>query len=114
MTRGEIWTVSGAGYAGKPRPAAIVQDDRFDAIASDTVCVFTTDASRLPEAAGPATRRGKSAPEAHTDELVRRAPQWLADANAALDAAVADAYGWRADITDDDALADLLRLNGRP
>ena len=30
MTRGDVWTVSGTGYAGKPRPAVIVQDDRFD------------------------------------------------------------------------------------
>ena len=37
MKRGEIWTVSGAGYAGKPRPAVIVQDDRFDATASVTI-----------------------------------------------------------------------------
>ena len=56
MKRGEIWTVSGAGYAGKPRPAVIVQDDRFDATASVTICVFTsneTDAPllRLPVAA---------------------------------------------------------------
>ncbi len=43
MKRGEVWTVSGAGFAGKPRPAVIVQDDRFDATASVTVCVFTTD-----------------------------------------------------------------------
>ena len=43
MKRGEVWTVSSAGYAGKPRPAVIVQDDRFDATASVTVCVFTTD-----------------------------------------------------------------------
>ncbi|MCY4073795.1 MAG: type II toxin-antitoxin system PemK/MazF family toxin [Acidobacteria bacterium] len=48
MTRGEIWTVSGAGYAGKPRPAVIVQDDRFDATASVTVCVFTTDGTEAP------------------------------------------------------------------
>lgn len=48
MTRGEIWTVSGAGYAGKPRPAVIVQDDRFDATASVTVCVFTTDETVAP------------------------------------------------------------------
>ena len=39
-------------------------------------------------------------------------PQWLADAHAALDAAVAAAYGWPADITDDDALRELLVLNG--
>lgn len=48
MTRGEVWTVSGTGYAGKPRPAVIVQDDRFDATASITVCVFTTDETEAP------------------------------------------------------------------
>ena len=48
MKRGEVWTVSAAGYAGKPRPAVIVQDDRFDATASVTVCVFTTDATEAP------------------------------------------------------------------
>jgi mRNA interferase MazF len=48
MTRGGIGTVSGAGYAGKPGPAVIVQDDRFDAIASVTVCVFTSDETDAP------------------------------------------------------------------
>jgi mRNA interferase MazF len=48
MKRGEVWTVSGPGYAGKPRPAVIVQDDRFDATASVTVCVFTTDDTEAP------------------------------------------------------------------
>jgi mRNA interferase MazF len=44
MKRGEIWTVSGgAGYAGKPRPALILQDDRFDGTSSVTLCAFTTD-----------------------------------------------------------------------
>ena len=33
-------------------------------------------------------------------------PHWLEDAHAALDAAVAAAYGWPADITDDDALRE--------
>ena len=34
MKRGEIWTVSGGSdYAGKPRPAVILQDKRFDATA---------------------------------------------------------------------------------
>ena len=37
-----------------------------------------------------------------------------ADAHAALDAAVAAAYGWSADITDDDALRELLQLNEAP
>lgn len=47
MKRGEIWTVSGGGdYAGKPRPATIVQDDRFAAeIDSVTICFFTTNAT---------------------------------------------------------------------
>ncbi len=43
MNRGDIWTVAGGtGYAGKPRPAIIVQDDRFDTD-SVTVCPCTTD-----------------------------------------------------------------------
>ena len=49
MTRGEIWTVVvGGGYAGKPRPVVIVQDDAFDATASITVCAFTTDETDAP------------------------------------------------------------------
>lgn len=49
MRRGEIWTVSaGGGYAGKPRPVVIVQDDHFDATASITVCAFTTDPTPAP------------------------------------------------------------------
>ena len=38
-------------------------------------------------------------------------PQWLDDAHAALDATVADAYGWDAAISEDDALRALLALN---
>ena len=48
MKRGEVWTVSGSGYAGKPRPAVIVQDDRFDATASVTLCIFTSDPTDAP------------------------------------------------------------------
>ena len=44
--------------------------------------------------------------------LYNARPQWLADAHAALDAAVAAACGWPADIDDDDALRELLALNG--
>jgi mRNA interferase MazF len=44
MRRGEVWTVAGgADYAGKPRPAVVVQDDSFDGTASVTICAFTTD-----------------------------------------------------------------------
>ncbi len=49
MKRGDIWTASaGSGYAGKPRPVVIVQDDRFDATASVTVCAVTTDPTDAP------------------------------------------------------------------
>jgi mRNA interferase MazF len=49
MRRGEVWTVSGAkDYAGKPRPAVIVQDDGFDATDSITICAFTTDPTEAP------------------------------------------------------------------
>ena len=49
MKRGEIWTAAaGTGYVGKPRPVAIVQDDRFDATDSVTVCAFTTDPTQAP------------------------------------------------------------------
>lgn len=49
MRRGEIWTVAGAkDYAGKPRPAVVLQDDRFDATDSVTVCAITTDPTEAP------------------------------------------------------------------
>ena len=49
MRRGEIWTAAaGSGYAGKPRPVVIVQDDRFDATDSVTVSAFTADPTEAP------------------------------------------------------------------
>ncbi|OWJ68792.1 type II toxin-antitoxin system PemK/MazF family toxin [Inquilinus limosus] len=49
MRRGEVWTVAGGGdYMGKPRPAVIVQDDRFDATDSMTICSFTTNPADAP------------------------------------------------------------------
>jgi mRNA interferase MazF len=49
MRRGEVWTAAaGSGYAGKPRPVVIVQDDRFDATASVTVCAFSNDLTEAP------------------------------------------------------------------
>lgn len=48
--------------------------------------------------------------------LYNARPQWLANAHAALDAAVADAYGWGEDwragtLSDDEMLARLFALN---
>ena len=49
MRRGELWTAAGGKhYAGKPRPVLIVQDDRFDATSSITVCPLTSDPTEIP------------------------------------------------------------------
>ena len=49
MTRGEIYTAAARGpYTGKPRPVVILQDDRFDATASVTICPFTTNPVEAP------------------------------------------------------------------
>jgi mRNA interferase MazF len=49
MRRGEVWTAAGGqDYAGKPRPVLIVQDDRFVATASVTICAFTSDPTNAP------------------------------------------------------------------
>jgi mRNA interferase MazF len=49
VKRGEVWTAAGGSdYAGKPRPVVVIQDDRFDATDSITVCAFTTDSTDAP------------------------------------------------------------------
>jgi mRNA interferase MazF len=49
VKRGEIWTIAGCGgYASKPRPVLIVQDDVFAERHSVTVCLLTTDTTVLP------------------------------------------------------------------
>jgi len=49
LRRGEIWTAAvGSGDVGKPQPVVIVQDDRFDATDSVTVCALTTDPTDAP------------------------------------------------------------------
>ena len=49
MRRGELWTAAGGKhYAGKPRPVLVVQDDRFDATDSITICPLTSDPTEIP------------------------------------------------------------------
>ena len=49
MKRGELWVAAGGGdYTGKPRPVIIVQDDRFEAMHSVTVCALTSDPTDAP------------------------------------------------------------------
>ena len=50
MKRGEIWTIAGgADYAGKPRPALILQDDNFALVESITLCPLTTELEDGPD-----------------------------------------------------------------
>jgi len=49
VRRGEVWTAAGGkDYAGTPRPVVIVQDDRFNATSSITICAFTSDPTDAP------------------------------------------------------------------
>ena len=49
MKRGEIWSIAGGpDYTGKPRPVAILQDDRFDELLSVTFCPFTSNPTPAP------------------------------------------------------------------
>ncbi len=49
MKRGEIYTAAARGaYTGKPRPVVVIQDDRFDATASITVCPLTANTVEAP------------------------------------------------------------------
>jgi len=49
VRRGELWTVAGElGYASKPRPAVIIQDNSFSDGDSITVCLLTTDETDAP------------------------------------------------------------------
>jgi hypothetical protein len=43
--------------------------------------------------------------------LYNERPTWLANAHADLDRAVLDAYGWSADISDEEMIARLLEMN---
>lgn len=49
VKRGDIYTAAVRGpYTGKPRPVVVLQDDRFDATASVTVCPLTTTRTEAP------------------------------------------------------------------
>ncbi len=75
MKRGEVWTVAGGSDStGKPRPAVILQDDRFDATTSVTLCAFTTvtiDAPLLRLSVEPSPTNGlREASQLMVDKVV--------------------------------------------
>jgi mRNA interferase MazF len=74
VKRGDVWTVSGGpDYAGKPRPAVILQDDAFDATSSVTICPLTThlvDAPLIRLEVEPSERNGlRSTSHAMIDKI---------------------------------------------
>ncbi len=95
-----------ADSAGKAGRDCVVSDGRVERV-DEPVAGY-------PKRAGPT----RAAP---VRELRRRTltnlynerPQWLVDAHGELDGAVAGAYGWEPDVSNDQALRKLLELNSR-
>ena len=98
MRRGDIHVAAARGvYTGKPRPVVIVQDDRFDATTSITVCPLTTDLVEAPLtriAIGPTASTGVEQPSHIMIDKITTMPR----------ATVRDHLGRLAD-------ADLVRLD---
>ena len=113
--------IPAADYAEDPRAVAIAEAARRLTILRDRWLNPPEWVEWVEEPVPGYPRRPVPRDEAAAKELKRRTltalynarPQWLADAHADLDAAVAAAYGWDMEISDDAALANLLDLNRR-
>ena len=111
--------VPAADYAGDPRAAAIAAAARRLVERRDRWLHPPEWVAWAEEPVPGYPRRPVARNEAAAKELKARTltnlyndrPQWLADAHAELDAAVAAAYGWDADVGEDEALGNLLGLN---
>ena len=114
--------ISAASYANNPRAVAIATAARqLDSYRErwlnppDWVVRVPEVVTGYPDRVMP--RQDLS--EDQTEQLKRRTmtdlynerPAWLANAHRALDEAVADAYGWPRDLTDDEILERLFYLN---
>jgi type II restriction/modification system DNA methylase subunit YeeA len=108
-----------SAYADDPRVIAIaVAARRLDELRNawlnppDLVQVVPEVVAGFPDRILPRTAAAAAILKKRTlTNLYNERPAWLANAHRDLDAAVAAAYGWPADIADDDALARLLALN---
>ena len=113
--------VPAAGYANDPRAAAIAEAARRLVALRERWLNPPEWVEWVEEPAPGYPKRPAARDEAAAKALKARTlthlyntrPQWLADAHAALDAAVAEAYGWPADVADEEALRELLALNAR-
>jgi type II restriction/modification system DNA methylase subunit YeeA len=113
--------IPAADYAGDPRARTIGRAaTRLDELRRnwlnppDLVNVVPEVVPGFPDRMIPKDDRAAAELKKRTlTNLYNARPAWLAKAHADLDAAVAAAYGWPANITEDDALARLLDLNHR-
>ena len=111
--------VPASGYADDPQAAAIAEAARRLVSLRDRWLNPPELVEWVDEPVPGYPRRPVPHDEAAEKALKRRTltnlynarPQWLEDAHAALDTAVAVAYGWPADISDDAALRALLAFN---
>lgn len=106
-------------YANDPRAIAIAKaakrlDDLRNAWLNppDLIDIVPEVAPGYPDRILPKTEAAAVELKKRTlTNLYNARPQWLGDVHRDLDAAVAAAYGWPADISEEDALAKLLELN---
>jgi type II restriction/modification system DNA methylase subunit YeeA len=111
--------IPAADYAGDPRAIAIAKAaKRLDELRNawlnppDLIDIVPEVVPGYPDRILPKTEEAAAILKKRTlTNLYNQRPQWLADAHRDLDAAVAAAYGWPADISEEDALAKLLELN---
>ena len=106
-------------YANDPRAIAIAKAAKqLDELRAawlnppDLVRIEPEVVSGYPDRVLPKDAQAAVTLKARTlTNLYNQWPQWLVDAHRDLNAAVAAAYGWSADISEEDALAKLLELD---
>ena len=111
--------VPAAGYASDPRAIAIADAARRLVELRDRWLNPPEWVEWIDERVAGYPKRPVPRDEAVAKQLRKRTltnlynvrPQWLADAHADLDDAVAAAYGWPADIPENEVLGKLLELN---
>jgi type II restriction/modification system DNA methylase subunit YeeA len=111
--------IPAADYAGDPRAVAIAaaaaELDRLRQAwlnPPDLVVTEREVVAGYPDRILPRDEAAAKALKARTlTNLYNERPAWLAMAHARLDAAVAAAYGWPADLPDEDVLERLFQLN---
>lgn len=111
--------IAAKDYEGDPRAVAIATAaKRLDELRNawlnppDLIDIVPEVVAGYPDRILPKNDKAAAELKKRTlTNLYNARPQWLADAHRDLDAAVAAAYGWPADISEEDALAKLLELN---